>query len=376
MRFVVNLARWLNLSVVAEGVETRAQLERLREVGCDYVQGYFFSRPLPVAEFEKLLAEQAVHPMDSIVEQPETPEQKVLIVADADKTYRQRVRVTFEGMYQVEETADGESAFCMVQEYGKNRVVAVILGMDLPNDGAAAFLRTLRNDPVLWRIPVLSAIPPEMVSDEFVQQLDTDDFLCKNHPMCDLRRRAARMVGVTSCRQKALDLENEACRDYQTGLLNRRGLEAAVDALRLEDLPVAVYLFDLDNLKQVNDAYGHEAGDSLLRSFAQVLQRHTRDSDLLCRYGGDEFMVILRHISSQEIVLRKGEAICREFHDMKLPNGIQASCSGGVVLAQKDEKPSQKLFDQADVALYRSKRTQKGSCCLWEAPEAELAAST
>lgn len=56
MRFVVNLAKWLNLSTVAEGVETKAQLERLRDVGCDYAQGYYFSRPLPVPEFEKLLA--------------------------------------------------------------------------------------------------------------------------------------------------------------------------------------------------------------------------------------------------------------------------------------------------------------------------------
>ena len=55
MRFVVNLAKWLNLSTVAEGVETKAQLERLRDVGCDYAQGYYFSRPLPIPEFEALM---------------------------------------------------------------------------------------------------------------------------------------------------------------------------------------------------------------------------------------------------------------------------------------------------------------------------------
>ena len=376
MRFVVNLARWLNLSVVAEGVETRAQLERLREVGCDYVQGYFFSKPLPVPEFEKLLREQTVHSMESVCYPQELPEQKVLVVADADPDYRERVRVTFSGMYQVVEAADGQSAFYKVQEYGKGKVLAVILGMDLPNDGAAAFLRTLRNDPVLWRIPVLSAIPPEMVSDEFVQQLDTDDFLCKNHPMCDLRRRASRMIGLTDCRKKALDLENEACRDFLTKLLNRRGLETAVDALRLEDFPVAVYLFDLDNLKQVNDQHGHEAGDALISSFAEVLRRNTRASDLLCRYGGDEFVVILRHISSKETVLKKGEAICREFNGIPQANGIHASCSGGVVMSSQDEKFTQKLIDRADEALYQAKRQGKGICCVWEAPEPALAMST
>ena len=366
MRFVVNLARWLNLSVVAEGVETRAQLERLREVGCDYVQGYFFSRPLPVAEFEKLLREQAVHPMESVCFHQEQTEQKILVVADADPLYRKRVRDTFSELYQVVEVSDGQSAFYKVQEYGKGRVQAIILGMDLPNDGAAAFLRTLRNDPVLWRIPVLSAIPPEMVSDEFVQQLDTDDFLCKNHPMCDLRRRAIRMIGVTECRKKALDMENEACRDFLTKLLNRRGLETAIDSLRLEDFPVAIYRFDLDDLNQINDQYGHEAGYALLSSFAEVLRKNTRTSDLLCRYDGGEFVVILRHINSSQTVLRKGEDICREFHSIPQANGIFATCSCGVVLSAQDEKPSQKLFDRADEALCRAKRQGKGACCLWE----------
>ena len=58
MRFVVKLAKWMNLSTVAEGVETKAQVERLREVGCDYAQGYFFSRPLPVEKFEALMKQE------------------------------------------------------------------------------------------------------------------------------------------------------------------------------------------------------------------------------------------------------------------------------------------------------------------------------
>lgn len=54
----IDLARWMKLSVVAEGVETKEQLERLREIGCDYVQGYFFARPMPSLDFEKLMNEQ------------------------------------------------------------------------------------------------------------------------------------------------------------------------------------------------------------------------------------------------------------------------------------------------------------------------------
>ncbi len=58
LRFTMGLARWMDLSVVAEGVETREQFEQLREIGCDYVQGYYFAKPMPCGEFEKLIREQ------------------------------------------------------------------------------------------------------------------------------------------------------------------------------------------------------------------------------------------------------------------------------------------------------------------------------
>ena len=364
IRFVVNLARWLNLSVVAEGVETRAQLERLREVGCDYVQGYLFSRPLPSKDFEALLEKQEVHPMNQKPSCQRELGLKSILVVDSDPKYRKRVVSAFEDMYQVLEAEDAESGIACVEKLGKDRIMAVILAVDLPDQGAEVFLKKLRADPVLWRIPVLSALPLSMVTDEVVEKLDTDDFLCKNHPMCDLRRRASRMVGVANCRKMVLEMENEASRDYLTGLLNRRGLESAMDALRCEDLPAAVYLFDLDDLKKINDEKGHDVGDAVISAFAEVLRRNTRDTDILCRYGGDEFVVILRRILSSETLRRKGEEICRDFRKVKLSQGVVCSCSGGVVLTGVEEKPSAALIDRADDALYRAKREKKGSCFL------------
>ena len=365
IRFVVNLARWLNLSVVAEGVETRSQLERLREVGCDYVQGYFFSRPLPVKDFEVLLQNQSVHDMNQKPVFRDEPDLQILLVVDQDPIYRKRVRQAFEDMYQVLEAEDAKSGIACIREQGKERVTAVILAMDLANNGAEFFLNELRSDPVLWRIPVLSALPMQMVCDEVVERLDTDDFLCKNHPISDLRRRANRMIGVSNCRKKVLAMETEAYRDYLTGLLNRRGLEAAMDSLRQEDLPVAIYLFDVDNLKKINDEKGHDMGDTLLTTFADVLRRNTRDSDILCRYGGDEFVMILRHVLSTETLEKKGEAICRDFASVVL-EGVKCSCSGGAVRSKMDEKPTELLIELADRALYNAKRQGKGICMVTE----------
>ena len=100
LQFIINLARWMNLSVVAEGVETKAQLLRLTEIGCDYVQGYYFAKPMPCQEFEGLLDEYR----GAGIEEPSTDteirnELPVLLVADGDEDYRNIVHQAFEGRY-------------------------------------------------------------------------------------------------------------------------------------------------------------------------------------------------------------------------------------------------------------------------------------
>ena len=108
-----------------------------------------------------------------------------------------------------------------------------------------------------------------------------------------LRRRVEWMNALTAYQSRECSMISEACRDYLTGLLNRRGFQTALDSIQKEDFPVAVFLFDLDNLKLTNDQMGHGAGDQLLKHFADVLRQNTRSSDILCRYGGDEFLIVI-----------------------------------------------------------------------------------
>ena len=137
-----------------------------------------------------------------------------------------------------------------------------------------------------------------------------------------------------------------------------------MDALRAEDTPLALYLFDVDNLKYANDAFGHEVGDGLLKTFADILKQKTRDGDILCRYGGDEFIVVLKRISSPAVILRKGEEICRTFGIHRLPDGTLSACSGGIVMCGEGIKPTAEIIEKADKALYRAKRDKKGGCYL------------
>ena len=366
---VVTMAHRMGLRVVAEGVETREQMNRLRAVGCDYVQGYFFAKPMPAAEYENLL--KAWHPGAGY--STEAPRGKTdlrgLLVVDEDAGYRENVREAFKEQYCVLEAADGDGALKCIRSRGERGVSAVILSMTLPGDGAASVLKALRQEPALWQIPVLATIPSGDKMEELPLALETDDFLCKCHPLFDLHRRVQRLVDIASFRRRESILQDEANRDPLTGLLNRRGLQAAMASLSEGDLPLAVCLFDLDDLKKVNDTHGHDAGDRMLRAFADLLRRQTRAEDIHCRYGGDEFVVILKQISSLETILRKGGNICQAFHGFQLPDGSRATCSGGIALCGSHEKLSEELISRADAALYQAKQEHKGTCCLWKAGE-------
>lgn len=363
---IVSMAHRLYLSVVAEGVETLEQVNRLRAIGCDYVQGYFFAKPMPVPEFEALLRTRQLHdtlmlPKDSLREK----NKRCLLVVDDDAGYRARVRKNFEGQYRIMEAADAYSAIACISSYEYESISAIMLSMTLPKDSIAELLKVLHQEPAFWKIPVLATIPNGESMEAYPLAAETDDFLCKCHPLFDLRRRIDHLMDAVRTHERESALMDEASRDYLTGLLNRRGLQAAIASLRKEEQPLAVYLFDLDNLKQVNDTCGHEMGDRMIQSFADLLRRSTRSGDILCRYGGDEFVVILKCMDQVDSVLKKGEGICRKFRDCFADEPFDAACSAGVVLCGTQETPSSKMIEHADEALYRAKREKKGNCCLW-----------
>ena len=106
----------------------------------------------------------------------------------------------------------------------------------------------------------------------------------------------ARIGLVTAMTQSEL----QANTDPLTGLLNRRSLENEVRTLTHDDRAFALVLADLDNFKALNDMHGHDAGDRALRIFARILRDTLRDDDLLCRYGGEEFLVVLPGLTADE----------------------------------------------------------------------------
>lgn len=151
-------------------------------------------------------------------------------------------------------------------------------------------------------------------------------------------------------------LSVDARHDPLTGLLNRRGFEESVAGLPAEHFPAVLAIIDLDHFKVVNDVHGHEAGDEVIRTFADHLRRNLKGRDLLCRWGGEEFVVLLAQARPSEgrTVL---DDIRRDFAGTPLPigdGGLRVTFSAGLA-RMRDACDFEPALARADQGLYRAK---------------------
>ena len=166
---------------------------------------------------------------------------------------------------------------------------------------------------------------------------------------------------MSSLRQDLVAAHEEMKRDALTDAFNRGAFDTAiVQSLNMHFIlnqPITVVMIDLDNFKQVNDTYGHAAGDEVLRAVGECLARaFIRKSDLVARYGGDEFVVILNDTSAENAT-KVIERFLRQVNEVKIPyapDGTRMSCSAGFTEIQDDDTV-ETLMGRADRALYQAK---------------------
>ena len=157
------------------------------------------------------------------------------------------------------------------------------------------------------------------------------------------------------------ELEQLANRDGLTGLLNRRHfmLNAATEISRAQryQRPVAVAIGDLDFFKRLNDTYGHAAGDVVLRTFAKMLSPSVRHSDLVCRYGGEEFAFLFPEstVAQAHVLVERFRQLLAE-SDIQLANGLLVRITISIGLADASHCSLEAALQRADFALYEAKR--------------------
>jgi diguanylate cyclase (GGDEF)-like protein len=166
------------------------------------------------------------------------------------------------------------------------------------------------------------------------------------------------------------ELQQQALRDSLTGLYNRRHLNETLPTLfaiaRREAQPLAVVVIDLDHFKQVNDVHGHLAGDEVLQAFARLLQTHLRKSDVACRYGGEEFCLLMPATTVQAAAGKLAELLAMwRAHSFHVESGrLDAlSFSAGIADSTLDTVHSMHVLKCADDYTLHAKRLGRNRIC-------------
>jgi diguanylate cyclase (GGDEF)-like protein/PAS domain S-box-containing protein len=189
----------------------------------------------------------------------------------------------------------------------------------------------------------------------------------------DLRRAMDRLqtqlieIGVLQSQ-----LREQAIRDALTNLFNRRYLEETLErelarATR-ESYPLCVIMMDLDFFKEINDTYGHEAGDIVLKTLAETVTRQSRHGDFVCRYGGEEFVLVMPNIG-----IEKASERARNLHQiidaLNIPYGrfnITTTISMGIAWYPAHGKTKEELLRAADMAMYVAKNTGRNQVIVYD----------
>ena len=173
-------------------------MERLDEIGCDYVQGYYFARPMPCSDFEMLLREYRAQEMERVEGEPlpYLKEMPVLFVADESAKYREEVKRYFQGQYQVIGFGTGKETLDYLKRYKNKKISVLVLSLTLPETDGFEVLRMIQREKALWGLPVIITSPPDAEIERKVMEMGADDFMSKPHFMESLAKRVWHVMNI------------------------------------------------------------------------------------------------------------------------------------------------------------------------------------
>jgi two-component system, cell cycle response regulator len=260
---------------------------------------------------------------------------------------------------------DGNEALRMFEQH---RPAVVITDWTMPDISGPELCKRIRSDfPDVYCHLIL--VTSNSDKDQVIEGLHAgaDDYLTKPFHPGELLARVAvgRRISELHRQIQAKNrlLEQLALTDALTGLPNRRAIEMwashQLSAAARHHFPVSVVIADLDFFKRINDSYGHEAGDNVLRGFAEILKGNTRQSDICGRWGGEEFLLIISHAEQDNLRTAieriRQQLESKQFTFCKVT--ITVTASFGIATFCGNKAPElQSIAKRADAALYTAKQ--------------------
>lgn len=285
---------------------------------------------------------------------------KVMVVEDVMQTRNDVKKILQNLQFQVFTAAHGEEAMNYFADNPDIKLVVSDYGMPV-KDGLAVLkeLREQKDKNELGVIMMTSS--NENVSGAVFLKNGANDFIAKpflkEELICRVNNTIENMENINK-------IANFANKDFLTGLFNRRyfydDMQGYLASLEENPMPYAVAVIDIDGLKNINDKYGQDSGDKILKLLAKKLIDDTKSSDIAARFGGGEFCVLLKNVSQEDAVkFFVGLRAAIAANPVNIKNeSVKISVSIGVTFGKSDYNVDE-ILELADEALYRAKENGK-----------------
>ena len=297
---------------------------------------------------------------------------KNILIIDDDKLNLATARRVLSAEYKVIPAMKGTQALAYLQNGDCD---IILLDINMPEMDGFEVLQKIRQMESCKDIPVIFLTADNDTETETrCFKEGAIDFIAKPFVPEVMRSRIGRALELEELRcslaerleqktREVSDIKNKSCQDALTGLWNRVYTEAAVNKMIAQEAKGTLMMIDLDNFKAINDNYGHIEGDRVLKMFADTLRDFSGGEDILCRIGGDEFVVFYKDLTSKsEIGSRAADIIsdlCDKLERCKFETN--SSVSIGIAQAPEDAAEFNRLYNCADKALYYVKQNGKNS---------------
>ncbi len=297
---------------------------------------------------------------------------KHILIVDDNKTNLASARSVLSGVYRVTAVTMGGQALKFLES---NSCDLILLDINMPEMDGFEVMKKIGENEACKDIPIIFLTADNDAETESrCLEAGAVDFIAKPFVPAVMMSRISRILEMVDMRRQLADkleqkikevsdIRSKARQDALTGLWNRAYTEETVNRLVSEGANGALFMIDMDNFKAINDNYGHIEGDNTLKMFADTMRKFSTDKDVLCRIGGDEFVMFISGVTAKsEISNLAGDIIsdlCAKLEAKKFETN--SSVSIGIAQIPDNGTDFGTVYNAADKALYYVKQNGKNS---------------
>jgi len=261
--------------------------------------------------------------------------------------------------YDISAAVDGERA---LEQIAQEMPDLILLDVSMPGMDGYEVCSIIKSNPKTKDIPILF-LSANTDAESVVKGFDVGgvDYITKPYRP---REVLARVETHLKLKQLRDELEKLAYEDPMTGIANRRRFFEKANNLftkvKSECLPLYLFAVDIDKFKEINDTFGHNVGDEVIMLFVKIVKKELGKGNCFARFGGDEFVIILMHMSREEAlnIVKKIQKNIAETHFL-LGSVVHFTVSMGMAEVKHFDEDIDAVIKKADISLYKEKHTKK-----------------